>query len=119
MKIQHNDSDCDLCALTSSSLFAAYFIDDQYIDSLEAVTLTDGSTAYIQRNAQDTKALSALGSNTEDISFTLCKMNHNKCFKPIMLFSLLKMGVYWRGRFSSWMMGLLLIFSMYIMEVCV
>ncbi|XP_026992366.2 zinc finger protein 143a isoform X2 [Tachysurus fulvidraco] len=46
--------------------------DDQYIDSLEAVTLTDGSTAYIQRNAQDTKALSALdGSVLEGQVFQL------------------------------------------------
>ncbi|KAK2869649.1 hypothetical protein Q7C36_001520 [Tachysurus vachellii] len=46
--------------------------DDQYIDSLEAVTLTDGSTAYIQRNAQDTKAVTALdGSVLEGQVFQL------------------------------------------------
>ncbi|KAG7327194.1 hypothetical protein KOW79_008800 [Hemibagrus wyckioides] len=34
--------------------------EEQYTDGLEAVTLADGSTAYIQRNTQDTEALSAL-----------------------------------------------------------
>ncbi|KAK3561825.1 hypothetical protein QTP86_017065, partial [Hemibagrus guttatus] len=34
--------------------------DEQYTDGLEAVTLADGSTAYIQRNTQDIEALSAL-----------------------------------------------------------
>lgn len=55
------------CALSSSRLFAVSFTDDQYTDSLEAVTLSDGSTAYIQRNAQDTEALSALGSYTKGL----------------------------------------------------
>lgn len=35
------------------------------MDSLEAVTLADGSTAYIQSNTQGTEALSGLGSSTE------------------------------------------------------
>lgn len=48
------------CALNSSRLFNAYFTDDQYVDSLEAVTLSDGSTAYIQCNAQGTE-VSTLG----------------------------------------------------------
>ncbi|MCI4383116.1 hypothetical protein PGIGA_G00022710 [Pangasianodon gigas] len=37
----------------SFTLCLGDFSDDQYTDSLEAVTLTDGSTAYIQCNTQD------------------------------------------------------------------
>lgn len=67
----------------SSRLFAAYFTDDQYTDSLEAVTLADGSTAYIQRNAQGTDVLLALGRNPE-INQKVCVLNP-QFFSPLCL----------------------------------
>lgn len=84
------------------------------MDSLEAVTLADGSTAYIQHNTEGTEGL---GSNTEQYwDIVINKV----CFKSIMFFFLPEMGVYKRGRLSNWMMALLLTFSisLYKTEVC-